>query len=511
MKLYSRDSNIKFYIGLSSSMFACLLILILLVSISMMAIASEQEEMKKIIQIINPRPDFSLSLRLDKGVGATYEPGERIRIFFRTDKNSYVTLFGYNTHGNIQLLFPNQNQKNQFVEANREYNIDGMIEQDTLPGLEYIQGFATTEPVIISGELERMLEDEFLPGFEEEISRFIQRLRGILTSLPPQGWVSSEIVHYQVVERRPNTGQLSINSFPEGAEVYLDNRYVGKTPLDIDQVGIGEYVVRVELSGYKTWSRTIQINDNQTTFVSADLQGTQQYGSIAIGCNKDIARIYLNEQFKRITDKDKNIILEQITEGFHDIRITLKGYHDWSQRIDVKPAQRVQLTVKLEKIARTGTLEIICDVDDAMIYLDGNYQRRTSANRIVTISNIQEGSYELQIIKEGYQDFASTVRIYPDRISRVDIQIQQEFQEGANGAIAIYCNVNNARIFIDGIFIETTFADQAKILDELEESLYEITVIKDGYQIWQEEVYVFPGETTSIFADLVKNTNIKVN
>jgi len=146
-----------------------------------------------------------------------------------------------------------------------------------------------------------------------------------------------------------------------------------------------------------------------------------------------------------------------------------------------------------------------------MIYIDGNYQKRTISNKSVTIGNMQEGSYELLIIKDGYQDYNSTARIYPDRISRINVQIQWDYQEqedGSDGSIAVYCNENNARIFINGVYTEMTSANQAKILDELKEGMYEITVIKDGYRIWQEKAIVYPGDTTSIFADLIKVENI---
>jgi hypothetical protein len=49
-----------------------------------MITVNAQEDMKKSIQIINPRPDFALTIRLDKGAGATYAPGERVRVYFRT-------------------------------------------------------------------------------------------------------------------------------------------------------------------------------------------------------------------------------------------------------------------------------------------------------------------------------------------------------------------------------------------------------------------------------------------
>jgi hypothetical protein len=96
------------------------------------------------------------------------------------------------------------------------------------------------------------------------------------------------------------------------------------------------------------------------------------------------------------------------------------------------------------------------------------------------------------------------VRVYSDRISRVNVDLHREDQEIAEGAIAIYCNENDARIFVNGAYHTITSAVRAEIIGELEENVYEITVIKEEYQIWQKEVVVNVGETTSVFADLVK-------
>ncbi|KUK96018.1 MAG: PEGA domain protein [Parcubacteria bacterium 32_520] len=321
-------------------------------------------------------------------VGATYAPGEMVRISFSASKDTYVTLFRYDVLGNVQLLFPNQNQKNPLVKANRNYYVDFMIER----------------------------------------------------------------------------------------------RYVGQTPLELAQINVGEYLVQVELTGYESWQRVVQINDSRTTFLSADLKSTGQYGTIVIRCDVDLARIYLDGQFKRLTHKNRDIVLDDIPAGFHDLSIALSGYHDWSQRIEVKPNQKVQLTIYLDKIVGTGGLEIAGNVDNALIYLDEVYYGETSSSGRITISDIPEGSYELRMVKEGYDDYLTTVRIYPDRISKIDVIMQQEYQEYQKleeGAVALYCNEDGARIFLDGFYITTTSASQAQVIEELKEGVYEITVIKE--------------------------------
>jgi len=580
MKLLDKKDKNSQFNRFPSFAFTILYILILIISVSFIFTASAQEEIKKSIQVINPRPDFALSLRLDKGTGATYAPGEKIRIYFRSTKSAYVTIFGYDSRGNIRLLFPNQYQRNNSIEANREYHIDGVIEQGTSTGIEYVQGFATAEPVIVTREMERKIVKENFPIIGEGINLFTQRIKGILSALPPQRWVSSETLHYQVINRTAENGQLRVSSSPSGAEVYLSNRYAGRTPLSMEQIRVGEYVMRIEQPGYQIWSRTIRINPNRTTTLHADLERIKQYGSIAIRCNENNARVYLDGQYKGQTEKNRNVILEQVSEGSHDVRITLSGYREWTQRVQVRPNQRVQvnvtleriiqtgtivirsnennariyldgqykgrternrnivledvpegyhdvritldgyidwfqsiqlrpnqriqLNVSLEKVVRTGTLEIDSNVDNAMIYLDGAYQRRTSANRSVTIDNIQGGSYELQITKEGYLDYITNIRITPGQTYYIDVRMEPEQRKGA---IAIHCNESNARIFINGVYNTTTSANQTRMISELQEGVYEIAVIKDGFRTWLDEIRVYPGETSSVFINLIRVEN----
>jgi hypothetical protein len=405
-----------------------LLLLILLAGISSVSMAQQPEAFKKSIQIINPRPDFSLSVRLDKGVGASYTQGERIRVYFRTNQNAYVSIFGYDSRGNIRLLFPNQYQRNHLVEANRQYQIDGIIEPGTPPGIEYIQGFATTEPTLVSRDLERRLEKEEFPKIEEGTERFTQRMKGILIGLPSSKWAGSETLHYQVVERR-RTGQLRVNSSPEGAEVFLDDRYLGRTLLVMDGIQIGEYTVRLEQSGYHSWSRTIQIRSNRTEYIAADLEQIQRYGTIAIQSNIRDARIYIDGQLAGSTQKDSTVLLERIQEGSHSIWISLEGYIDWSTEINVRSNQHLQLTVNLERILQTGTLEITSNISSVRIYLDGNYYGQTSSSQSVRLQNIEEGTYTLRVTREGYQDYTDTINIYPDYIYHKHVQMRPQYQK----------------------------------------------------------------------------------
>ncbi|WOX56594.1 PEGA domain-containing protein [Methanoculleus palmolei] len=65
---------------------------------------------------------------------------------------------------------------------------------------------------------------------------------------------------------------LSISSVPEGALVIVDDRVEGTTPYTLRDIAAGEHIVAVNLTGYHTWSSSIDVEGSKTTRISAILQ-----------------------------------------------------------------------------------------------------------------------------------------------------------------------------------------------------------------------------------------------
>lgn len=68
----------------------------------------------------------------------------------------------------------------------------------------------------------------------------------------------------------PNTGLLSANSFPTGAEVYIDNRLVTATN-DTLYLEPGEYQVKVAKDGYSPWEKKLLVEKELVTQTNAHL------------------------------------------------------------------------------------------------------------------------------------------------------------------------------------------------------------------------------------------------
>ncbi|GAG03366.1 unnamed protein product, partial [marine sediment metagenome] len=254
----------------------------------------EEVEKMKSIQIINPHPPFSLRLWLDKKRGATYSSGEKIKISFQASRDSFVTLYNYDTEGRVKIIFPNQYSPHNFVRAGQIHSVEGLIDPHTRPGIEYVQGFATTRPILLSNREKDLISKKFMPEVSKDFKNFTITIKGIVISLPPTAWTSSNILSYMV---RPITsptryGRIVAISQPQGAKVYLDNVYKGKTPLNLDRVTAGQHRIKMLMAGYQDWSSYVSVSASQTTTVSADLVPFPAYGTISVYSNQSNARIY---------------------------------------------------------------------------------------------------------------------------------------------------------------------------------------------------------------------------
>ncbi|NTV00154.1 MAG: PEGA domain-containing protein [Methanoregulaceae archaeon] len=69
----------------------------------------------------------------------------------------------------------------------------------------------------------------------------------------------------------PGTGTLQVSSSPAGAQVFLDNVYMGISPLNLPGVSTGSHLVLLKLPGYSDWEVSAQVAAGQTTPVTAIL------------------------------------------------------------------------------------------------------------------------------------------------------------------------------------------------------------------------------------------------
>ena len=186
------------------------------------------------------------------------------------------------------------------------------------------------------------------------------------------------------------------------------------------------------LSSYQVQSAPGQ--DNPETYSSpfpiALPTGTIRTGTLLVTSNPTGAKVSLDGVERGMTP----ITITGVSGGFHQLRVTLQGYEDYSTRVAIWPGKTVLVPVTLKApsaptpvptplptgITRTGTLSVTSTPAEAMVFLDGVERGITP----LTISGVSAGLHQLRVTRQGYEEYSTTVRIWPGKTLLVPVTLK---------------------------------------------------------------------------------------
>lgn len=91
-------------------------------------------------------------------------------------------------------------------------------------------------------------------------------------SITDQQYVSSNaFTPYRVVLQPATIGDVSITSTPGGAGIYIDNRYVGLSPLSVPDIPVGNVQVKLKLEGFQEYLQEVLVTGSDPAKVDAVL------------------------------------------------------------------------------------------------------------------------------------------------------------------------------------------------------------------------------------------------
>ena len=84
----------------------------------------------------------------------------------------------------------------------------------------------------------------------------------LVDTIPEQEVQEDEPIHSNQVEdsneeahSAPKVTQFYASTFPSGASVYVDGKYLGKTPIKDKEISLGSHTIKITLDGYKAYSK----------------------------------------------------------------------------------------------------------------------------------------------------------------------------------------------------------------------------------------------------------------
>ena len=255
---------------------------------------------------------------------------------------------------------------------------------------------------------------------------------------------ASEIVRVTEVGERtialkaptPIYASLELTSTPSNATVALDGKYVGETPLILNNILVGNHTVTVTKQGFSKVEKTIELKEEIENNISVVLPNTKE---VSINSNPTGADVYIDGVYKGVTPL-KTIL----SYGEHTIRFDREGYYQETQTIEVGDNMEL-VTEKLSQIV--GKMKITSSPSGALVYIDGVKVGQTPFVK----DDVLVGTHKIRIQKDGYESQNKTL-IVKENLNNLDVTLIKVDSKTIN----IYSNPSGAKVKLDGVDVGYT-------------------------------------------------------
>ena len=191
--------------------------------------------------IPTPPESSALEVRIwvDKGA---YALGESITVHYSLNQPAHVYIWDILPDGTTNQILPNATSggSDNYKTAG-DHTLTGTIAPPT--GTEYLQILASTTPI-----------DPFA-YWTGDPEAFRLQLEVQILGIVPETQRSWDFTSFEIVSgSSPAYGNVTVNSTPTGASIWVDGSYVGYTPRTF-YLTSGSHQIAVTKSGYSSWSR----------------------------------------------------------------------------------------------------------------------------------------------------------------------------------------------------------------------------------------------------------------
>lgn len=212
------------------------------------------------------------------------------------------------------------------------------------------------------------------------------------------------------VSLKPAWGQMRFDSKPQQANLFVDDKLVGKTPITTEILQTGS-TIRMELAGYKSYQEEVTViagssdKHPQVTLKVAD-------GTLQINSKPSAANVTLNKQFIGTTPLTQDLAPNR---EYH-IELFKEGYLKSSRKLSLLPQKTQQLDIVLKP--NIGSIDLNLQPSDAKILVNGQSQGK--GNRTLSLS---AKPHKITISKQGYQSKTITVTPRPDQSQSLSVSL----------------------------------------------------------------------------------------
>ena len=277
-----------------------------------------------------------------------------------------------------------------------------------------------------------------------------------------------------------DTATLTVATNPAAANVFVDDRWIGASPVTEADVPAASTTIRIELAGYRTVIDSLALEKDMLEELSYDL--VEFAGALNIVSEPSGASITIDgERTALVTPA---VVRDLSANTLHRVELTLAGYNTGVRDgVRIHKDSTVAVVHAFSKMA--GTLSISSQPAEAEVFLDGTLVGTTPC----IAEGVSYGRHELKVSKTGYHG-----RVQNVEISKPQDRIELVLSVLPPGKI-IFSIEPYASVSIDGRLVKD---DVTYHETELPPGKYAILLQHPRFAPYTAEVEVRSNESTTI-------------
>lgn len=301
-------------------------------------------------------------------------------------------------------------------------------------------------------------------------------------------------------------GSYVINSEPSGADVYILEKYYGKTPLLYipDNTADHPYTIEFRKDGYN--SSILSINENITPGtqkeVFAHLSPAPKFTSIFVSSDPDDCLAQL--------DGGSSVPLPysftSVSEGTHTLLVYKTGYKSYlNEQLSVRSGSNTTMKVILIPNYERKELVVTSTPSDTEVLVDGIFRGTTSGNIPLMIGPLNDGQHTVLGRIAGYQEKKEMVFTRHDLSSNVHLNMIPITLMPVSSTVKIRSIPSGSDVLLNGIWFGEVPAQGYLELNDIPPNRYKLVISHSGYTDHIEWIFPGPGETITIDTVLLQS------
>lgn len=168
-----------------------------------------------------------------------------------------------------------------------------------------------------------------------------------------------------LIQLEPANAKLLVNTIPRSANVTVDGRYRGQSPITLALSPGVDYNIGLSKAGYGATSRKVRLQAAASDSITVDLSA--RVGTLTINVLPADATVLIDG-----VERGNGSTTLQLSSAPHRIEVRKSGYESWSRSVTPRPGYPQTVTARLRSLAAIEQEKIQLTVET----VDGQVMRR---------------------------------------------------------------------------------------------------------------------------------------